>query len=660
VAVWRGLHKDSGEPLPALSRFWKVLFGVVFTVYLVAYFTNAMTPERSPDGTAYHLGLVARYLREHGFQRITTNMYANLSQGVEMLYLFAFAFGRHSAAALVHFCFLATLPLAMLSYARRFGFPAAGAAGALLFFLSPVVGMDGTTAYNDVAVAAVVFAVFYLLQIWDKERSSALLVPIGLLAGFGYAAKYTAVLGLFYALGYVGWKLVRARQPVLKPLLIVSACALVMIAPWVAKNWIWLDNPFSPFFNAAFPNPYVHISLEREWTHYLRTYEVKNAWTIPWEITVGGGALCGLLGPVFLLAPLALFALREQAGRRLLLAALLFGSTYFLNIGTRFLIPVAPFVALAMGLAAVRVKAVAPLLVMVHALASWPTNIKFYAEPTAWRIQKAYPWKQALRVESEDGFLSRSLAFYRPARLIESQVPATERVLVMGQVAESYTSRDVLVAYQSASNEVVRDILWTPAIEDFRPRRQIVFRFRPRELRAVRVVQIAADKPEQWGINEFYVLDGEQEVKRMPSWKLQAYPNPWDAEMAFDRNTATRWRTWENLFFGMHFTVDFGSTTVVDSVRLLCSPSQYDMRMRVDGQLESGRWVILNSKPEEIAVEDPPALRRDAVAAIRARGVQWVMLYDSDYGAADLKDRAQEWGITMVGERKGARLYRLY
>lgn len=76
---------------------------MVFTVYLAAYFTNAMTPERSPDGTAYHLGLVARYLREHGFRRITTNMYANLSQGVEMLYLFAFAFGRHSAAALVHF-----------------------------------------------------------------------------------------------------------------------------------------------------------------------------------------------------------------------------------------------------------------------------------------------------------------------------------------------------------------------------------------------------------------------------------------------------------------------------------------------------------------------------------------------------------------------------
>jgi hypothetical protein len=660
LAAWRGLLKDSGEPLPALPRFWKILFGVVFTIYLAAYLTNAMTPERSPDGAAYHLGLVARYLREHGFRRITTNMYANLSQGVEMLYLFAFAFGRHSAAALVHFCFLATLPLAMLSYARRFAFPAAGAAGALLFFLSPVVGMDGTTAYIDVAVAAILFAVFYLLQIWDKERSSAWLVPIGLLAGFGYAAKYTAVLAVFYALGFVGWKLVRARQPVLKPLLIVSACALLMIVPWVAKNWIWLDNPFSPFFNIAFPNPYVHVSLEREWTHYLRTYEVKSPLAIPLEITVGGAALCGLLGPVFLLAPLALFALREQAGRRLLLAALVFGCTYFLNIGTRFLIPVAPFVALAMGLAAVRAKGLAPLLVMTHALVCWPASIKLYAAPAAWRIQKAFPWKQALRVEGEDGFLTRSFPNYPPMRLIDDRVPPGERVLAMNSVAEAYTSRDILVAYQSAFNEVTRDVLWTPVVEYFRPKREVVFDFGPRKLRAVRVVQTAGERPEHWAINEFYVLEGQQEVKRTPSWKLEAYPNPWDAEMAFDRNAATRWRSWEGLFPGMYFTADFGSTQVVDSVRLLCAAGQYDMRMRVDGQLESGRWVILNSTPEQSMVDDPPALRRDAVAAIRARGVQWVLIYDSDYGAEDLKNKSREWGVTFVGERHGGRLYRLY
>ena len=53
--------------------------------------------------------VVARYWREHGFHPIVWNLYASLSEGAEMLFLFAFAFGRHSAASMVHFAFLLAL-----------------------------------------------------------------------------------------------------------------------------------------------------------------------------------------------------------------------------------------------------------------------------------------------------------------------------------------------------------------------------------------------------------------------------------------------------------------------------------------------------------------------------------------------------------------------
>jgi len=101
-AAGRGAHRPLGESLPSLPPLWKWLFRSIFSLFLVLYFFNAMVPEASSDGVAYHLGLAARYLRAHGFERITTNMYASLSQGIEMLFLFAFAFGRHSAAALTH------------------------------------------------------------------------------------------------------------------------------------------------------------------------------------------------------------------------------------------------------------------------------------------------------------------------------------------------------------------------------------------------------------------------------------------------------------------------------------------------------------------------------------------------------------------------------
>jgi hypothetical protein len=661
AAAWKGLPRESAESFPPLPRFWKLAFGLLFAVFAVVYFTNAMTPERSPDGSTYHLGLVARYYREHGFRRLTTNMYSSLSQGVEMLYLYAFAFGRHSASALVHFSFLAWLPLAMLCYARRFGFASAGATGALLFFLSPVVGMDGTTAYNDVAVAAIVFAVFYFLQVWDQERSPGLLVLIGLLAGFCYAAKYTAFLALPYALGFVGWKLLRARQPWLKPLLLIGLCALVLAAPWAVKNWLWLDNPFSPFFNKLFPNPYVHVSLEEEWTRYLRNYaEIKSPWQIPLEVTVRGRSLCGLLGPAFLLAPLALLALRWRAGRHLLAAALVFGCTYPLNIGTRFLIPSLPFLSLGLAMVITRAKAIAPLLLLFHALTSWPTNVGIYSDAAAWRLEKRLPWKPAFRVEGEEAFLSRVSPPFVQARMIETFVPRGEPVFVFNQVAEAYTTREILVGYQAAFNHTVGDILWTPIVADYHPRRHALFRFPRQPLRAVRVVQTAGVGAEHWTVNEFYVLDGPNEVTRSATWRLQSRPNPWDVEMAFDRNLATRWRSWQTLFPGMFIEVDFGTTQTADTVRLEFALGQYDMRMKLEGRAESGEWRTLDAKPQEIVTDDPPGLRRAAVAAMLARGVKWVMLNDTDFGAEDLRDKTAEWGITPVADRSPARLYRLY
>ena len=111
AGAWRmGVHRTAGDPLPPLSKTWRWLTFAVFGLFGFLYFCNAMAPEMSPDGAAYHLVWPEFYYRAHGFVRIPWNLYANLTQGIELLFLFAYSFGRLSAAALVHFSFLATLP----------------------------------------------------------------------------------------------------------------------------------------------------------------------------------------------------------------------------------------------------------------------------------------------------------------------------------------------------------------------------------------------------------------------------------------------------------------------------------------------------------------------------------------------------------------------
>jgi hypothetical protein len=662
ILAWTGrerLYRLAGESLPPLPRLWRNLASPLFALFGVLYFCHAMAPEMSPDGSTYHLGLVGRYYRAHGFERITTHMYANLSQGVEMLYLFAYAFGRHSAAALVHFAFLAALPLAMLGYARRFGLAKAGLVGALFFFLSPVVGKDGSTAYNDVAVAGIIFSVFYLLEIWDQTRNHALLVPIGLLAGFCYASKYTAFLAVPYAVIFVGGKLLRARQPWFRPLTVLCACALLMMVPWMAKNWLWLDNPFSPFFNRLFPNPYIHISFEQHYAEHMRNYPgLESHWQIPLEVTLRGAVLCGLIGPLFLLSPLALLALRHPHGRKLLFAALVFGSTYAANIGARFLIPALPFVSLALALAVINVRVLAAGLVLAHAVLSWPDVLRTYSHQYAWRLEKVL-YREALRIKSQDEFLRSNFPGYAVARMVEDTVPPGEKVLTFTGIPEAYTSREILVVYQAAFNSNLGDILWTPHIPDAQPTRRLQFTFPSTSLRKLRVVQTASGFPDHWSIAEFLILSGGQELARSPGWRLRARPNPWDVQRAFDNNPVTRWRSWQSLFDGMSVEVDLGESTPVDAVILESAAGQWNIRLKLEGMDEHGGWTTLSEAPTETRTEPPPGLRRLAAQEIKYAGVRYLLIHEDEFAKDDYPQRQHEWGIMLVGEIGGKRLYRI-
>ena len=141
----------------------------------------------------------------------------------------------------------------------------------------------------------------------------------------------------------------------------MSLAALPMVAPWVLRNWLWLGNPAAPFLNRWFPNPFFsgrRTGLPRWLAHYPHG---THSWNIPIELTVMGGLVPGMVGPIFLLAPLGLLALRYSQGRRLLAAGALFAIPAYFNTEPRFLIPVLPFVALAMGMAATGGAACCPL-----------------------------------------------------------------------------------------------------------------------------------------------------------------------------------------------------------------------------------------------------------------------------------------------------------
>ncbi len=615
------------------------LFAIPFAFYGVIYLANSLAPEFSPDGATYHLGLVARYFRQHGFERLTTNMYGNLTQGMEMLFLFAFAFGRHAAAATVHCIFLLTLPVLIVLYGRRIGHPGAGVCAAMIVFLSPLVGIDGVSAYNDVALATAAFAMFFLLEILREEKSDALLIPIGLLGGFCFAIKYTGFAALLYA-AIVLRK--RVRVPA-----IAAACVAL---PWLVKNYLWLGNPLSPFFNHLFPNPYVHVSFEESYRSYLANYGLPSLNPLFWILTVGG-QLGGQIGPVFLLAPLALLSLRTRAGRQCLLAAMIFLLPYPQNIGARFLIPVLPFLALAIAFVFESSSTVTAAVVILASVLAWPRVIDRYRAPAGgWQITTV-PWKPALGIVKAENWLSRNSG-YRFAKIINAGVPAGKRVWSNVAIAEAYTVPDVLVYYYSAESQQIQDILLTGLNPELQPLQDWRFTFAPRSLTRVRVLQNATSKDDIWSIGEARFYHDEKEVgeEEVNPSHADADPFPWTIGMALDHNPVTRWRSWEFIHPGMHVDFDFEAPVTIDRVDLYCSPDQWKVEMRLDG---------VDAKRERIDGHPVADLRALATRTVKSRGIDYLVIGGDDAFARDITSDPARWGLKLTGSEGETKLYQI-
>ena len=643
-----------GLRLPRIDLAWKnrpivhyLLFLIVVS-YFMLYFFSSMAPESSFDGAGYHLSFVARYLREHGFHPVTWNLYASLSEGVEMLFLYAFAFGQHSAASMVHFAFLLSLAWQIFAYSRRAGFPMAGACAALLVFASPMMGVDGTSAYIDVALAAVAFTLFHLLQIWNENRSPRLLFVIGLVAGFAYGVKYTGWVAVPYALAFVGWKSRRLRA-----VLTVAVCSAAMVLPWMVKNFVWMLNPLAPFFNHWFPSPYVTPAFEDYYQRYFHTYDLSSLWQIPMQVTTRGH-LGGFFGPVFLLAPLALLALRRKEGRSLLLAAAVFGANYLSNIGTRFLIPSLPFLALAMMLALASVPRLAVGLVLVHALISWPTRVSIYCAPDAWRLTRV-PIRQALRIKSMDEYLDTNMFFYGVARMVDRNTPPDAAVFTYRPIPEAYTSRRILVNYESEYNQIAGVMVQAASFPSEAPNWRIRFSFPRQPLTAARLVTTASRRGVLWRIHEARAFDGNRAID---GWTGAAQPYPWTEGFAHDGNPITFWRSSEWLAPGQSFEMDFRRPDPADAVAIQTSLDQRGVRLKLEGRDSSGAWRLLSDLPE--AHEEPgPDLRRAAIEQLKIRGIRYLLSFENEGETRDLRLRADLWGIREVAHNKDARLYQI-
>ena len=550
------------------------------------------------------------------------------------------------------------LPWLILCYGRRNGHVNAGCLAGVLIFCSPIIGVDGISAYNDVATATAIFTVFYLVQIWKQEKNDALLTLVALVAGFAFALKYTAFLALPYSLAAIIRDKYRCKQPWLVPVLQVAAIASILILPWMIKNVIIVGNPVSPFMNTLFPNHFIHIWFEKSYKANMATYGSDNYWRIPLEVTIGGQRLGGLLGPLFLLLPLGILNFRNKLAMPVLLAALLFTLPYPANIGTRFLIPAAPFWALGFGLLIEAVPALPVTLALLHAALSWPDAVPLYSDKFVWKLLRI-PWHHALRIKPEDDYLGRHIGTYAIAREIDKIIPADKTIFTFDQLPEAYFKPKLVVSFQSAFGERMTDIFHSVQIPAYQPAGRTTFRFPPQSLRRLRLTQTALLPNEKWSMAEFRVLSKSRELPRTSAWRLRSAPNAWDVQLAFDNSPATRWSSWEGKKPGMFVEVEFTRPETVDAVMLEVSRDQTPGLMMLEGWDKEGNKYQLSNSPKETVIDPPEGWRILATQAMMKNGVDYFLITNTNHGYMEVMKNAKYWGMELLSVKGYHRLYKL-
>ena len=199
-------------------------------------------------------------------------------------------------------------------------------------------------------------------------------------------------------------------------------------------------------------------------------------------------------------------------------------------------------------------------------------------------------------------------------------------------------------------------------INSSQPRKLWTYSFPERRVRRLRVVQTGTTKipEEQWDVHELRFFDAGVELPRLPEWRLQARPNPWGVQLAFDNSEATRWRSWETLRPGMCIEVDFGREQPVDQVRVELSDHRLECsHARGDDGRERARGLRCPLAKSCVRQQYEGSVRRAAAFELHAHGVDYLLLKDTDYGAKDIAEDPARWGMTRLVYASGASLYRM-
>jgi 4-amino-4-deoxy-L-arabinose transferase-like glycosyltransferase len=333
------------------------------------------------DSLAYHLAVPTLWLTADPMRPLPFIHHSFFPFGIDNLFVIGLSIGDDPAAKAFSFALYVFGLFAVFGIGRRWFSAVAGWWAAIAFAGSPLVLWLSGTAYVDVghglfAALGAVYAADWLVR---KNRS--LLLLAGLMLGFAAASKYTGLQALLVTCVVLGLALLFSRRSVRDALgapAALAAIALVVACPWYVRNLAVTGNPVYPFFFGG--------KYWSEWRAEVYRYEQltfgvgrteagRDVTQLPHAVlglayqpgryinpnpAAGTGFPIGAVGGALIAAGLVVLAVRPRApnsGILLGVVALTLVLWFFLSQQSRYILMVAPLLALLAGWGATWLRA---------------------------------------------------------------------------------------------------------------------------------------------------------------------------------------------------------------------------------------------------------------------------------------------------------------
>jgi len=419
------------------------LFAVIFTGVL------SFVPEIANDSLCYQLNLPKVFVKKNSIQPLTYDFNSFIPLFMNYLYMIGFVFKNVVVAKLFHWwtgVFLSIALMVMIFRATKWRQLAVFMA--LIFFLTPTVWNQITTAYIDVAVAFFTFLSFYLFLQGRRTYKSVTFLLSGLLMGFAVGCKLLAMMGVLSVGGILllDFFRVKDKREILTGMGFFSVGVFAGCGYWFVSNAILTGNPAYPYFTKYlgpevldFGATYAKMGLPKSIISYLLT---------PFHITFQPQYFDRghWVGPFYLFVlPLVLFAsVRMEKSRYASLFVLCFVTIwFFMGQNVRYLLPVLPLYLFVAALG-------------VYGLKEW-----FYSKWGSLVMKGSvvlftsflillgvYHYRFQLKVISglwsPDTFLTKMERSYPIAKWINRELPKDAVVLNAEEVRQFYLDRDLI------------------------------------------------------------------------------------------------------------------------------------------------------------------------------------------------------------------------